>query len=83
MEEIIKLIESTEIYKNSISHNLKKEYQDYHYDIDLKIITELHNKAKALQLQQIGVIKSVCEHEYYDSDQDFIANQCVKCGHIK
>jgi len=58
MEEIIKLIESTEIYKNSISNNLKKEYQDYHYDIDLKIITELHKKAKALQLKQTGVMRS-------------------------
>ena len=56
MEEIIKLIESTEIYKNSISHDFKKEYQDYHYDIDLIVINELHKKA--LQLQQTGVIVS-------------------------
>lgn len=27
--------------------------------------------------------KSVCDHQYYDSEQDYVASQCVKCGHPK
>lgn len=68
-------ISDTEGKEESVRQWLHKKQLD---DEDLTCLLEAHEK-----FILSNVIKSVCEHNYYDADQDFIASQCVKCGEPK
>ena len=55
--------EITKAVWNEFTAKTHNEKRDYQYSVnDLKnVITEVYKNAKALQLQQTGVIKSVCD----------------------
>jgi hypothetical protein len=65
---------------------LSKGIFDYQYIVDydgesIELEKLLTDYAKALQLQQTGVIKSVCKHcTNHLCDSQTFNQQCFKCG---
>ena len=70
--------------------DLIHKIESLRYDIENGVVTDVISisvrliqiKDQALQLQQTGVIKSVCDHEWkrieYGHDKEYF--KCKKCG---